>query len=144
MKTTPMLVQIFRTKAMLICFTAMLALPFTVSAQQQEDDQQETYEVPEMEAPEQSNTGNGLANEETQGSGGALGIQEVDGTGGRGGSTAGGTGTLGNPTPDNRDPGGNPDVPFDPVMNILFLAGGLVFAYVMYRKQRLKAITVKS
>lgn len=139
-----MIVQIFRNKALLFCFAAMLAFPLSGSAQQQEDDQTETYEVPELEAPEQSNTGNGLANEETEGAGGSLGIQEVDGTGGRGGSTAGGTGTLGNPTPDGRDPGGNPDVPFDRNMNIAFLIGGIGFAYMIYRRQRLKAVAVKS
>ena len=128
----------------MFCFAAMLAFPLSSAAQQQEDDQPETYEVPELEAPEQSNAGNGLANEETQGSGGSLGIQEeVDGTGGRGGSTAG-NGTLGNPTPDDRDPGGNPDVPFDRNMNIAFLIGGVGFAYMIYRRQRLKAVAVKS
>lgn len=126
----------------MFCLAAFLAAPAVSQAQQQEDDQQETYEVPELEAPAQSNTG-GLANEDAQGSGGSLGIQEVDGTGGRGGSTAGGTGTLGNPTPDNRDPGGNPDVPFDTNMNIAFLIGGLVFAFVVYRR-RMKPVNVKS
>lgn len=125
----------------MFCLAALLAAPAVSFAQQQEDDQQETYEVPELEAPAQSNNG-GLAEEETQGAG-SLGIQQEEGTGGRGGSTAGGTGTLGNPTPDGRDPGGNPDVPFDTHMNIAFLIGGLVFAFVVYRR-RLKPVAVKS
>ena len=130
-----MFIQIFRNKSLLLCFAALLALPLTGVAQQQEDDQQESYEVPEMEAPEQGSAGTGLFNEETEGSGGSLGIQEVDGTGGRGGSTAG-TGTLSNPTPDGRDPGGNPDVPFDRNMNAVFLAGSLVFAAVVFYRRR--------
>ena len=138
-----MFIQIFRNKSLLLCFAALLALPLTGVAQQQEDDQQESYEVPEMEAPEQGSAGTGLFNEETEGSGGSLGIQEVDGTGGRGGSTAG-TGTLSNPTPDGRDPGGNPDVPFDRNMNIAFLIAGIGFAYMIYRRQRLKPVAVNS
>lgn len=40
------------------------------------------------------------------------------------------------PTPDaTGGPGGNPDVPFDTSMNIMFLASGLVFAYVVYRRR---------
>lgn len=40
------------------------------------------------------------------------------------------------PTPDaTGGPGGNPDVPFDASMNIMFLATGLVFAYVVYRRR---------
>ena len=138
-----MFIQIFRNKSLLLCFAALLALPLTGVAQQQEDDQQESYAVPEMEAPEQGSAGTGLFNEETEGSGGSLGIQEVDGTGGRGGSTAG-TGTLSNPTPDGRDPGGNPDVPFDRNMNIAFLIAGIGFAYMIYRRQRLKPVAVNS
>ncbi len=39
-------------------------------------------------------------------------------------------------TPDaTGGPGGNPDVPFDAGMNLMFLAGGLVFAYVVYRRR---------
>jgi hypothetical protein len=51
-----------------------------------------------------------------------------------------GGGTLGRPaagpTPDaTGGPGGNPDVPFDTSMNIMFLAGGIAFAYAIYRRR---------
>jgi len=35
----------------------------------------------------------------------------------------------------DRDPGGNPDVPFDDNMNLAFLAGGLLFAFIVVRKR---------
>ena len=38
-------------------------------------------------------------------------------------------------TADGRDPGGNPDVPFDDNMNLAFLAVGVVFAFVVARKR---------
>lgn len=49
------------------------------------------------------------------------------------------------PTPDaTGGPGGNPDVPFDPYMNLAFLAGGVAFAYVAYRRRlKLKAVTAE-
>ena len=59
-----------------------------------------------------------------------------------------GGGTLGRPagpTPDaTGGPGGNPDVPFDTSMTLMFLAGGIVFAYVVYRRRlKLKAVEAK-
>ena len=60
-----------------------------------------------------------------------------------------GGGTLGRPagpTPDaTGGPGGNPDVPFDTSMNLMFLAGGIVFAYLVYRRTfKLKAVTAEN
>ncbi len=42
---------------------------------------------------------------------------------------------------DGRDPGGNPDVPFDPNMNLAFLVTGIGFAYFIFRK-KFKVATV--
>ena len=52
---------------------------------------------------------------------------------------------LAGPTPDaTGGPGGNPDVPFDANMNILFLGVGIFFAYVVYRRRfKLKPVTVE-
>jgi hypothetical protein len=49
-------------------------------------------------------------------------------------------GTAARPRPggttlDGPDPGGNPDVPFDPLMNLGFLAVGLAFVVVVLRKK---------
>lgn len=50
-----------------------------------------------------------------------------------------------NSTAQRGDPGGNPDVPFDSGMNLMFLIGGLLFALrVALRKFRLKPIQVLS
>lgn len=60
-----------------------------------------------------------------------------------------GGGTLGRPaagsTPDaTGGPGGNPDVPFDTSMNIMFLAGGVAFAYMVYRRRlKLKPVVAE-
>lgn len=38
-------------------------------------------------------------------------------------------------------PGGNPDVPFDSNMNLVFLAAGVAFAFMVYRRRlKLKAV----
>ncbi len=60
-----------------------------------------------------------------------------------------GGGTLGRPTagptPDaTGGPGGNPDVPFDTNMNLIFLGAGIVFAYIVYRRRfKLKPVAVE-
>ena len=46
---------------------------------------------------------------------------------------------------DGRDPGGNPDVPFDDNMNLAFLAAGIVFALIVARKKfAVKTIPISS
>jgi hypothetical protein len=52
---------------------------------------------------------------------------------------------LSGPTPDaTGGPGGNPDVPFDTNMNLMFLAGGVVFAYIVYRRRlKLKPVAAE-
>lgn len=45
----------------------------------------------------------------------------------------------------DRDPGGNPDVPFDANMNLAFLAAGVGFAFIVMRKRlKLKEAPVSS
>lgn len=50
------------------------------------------------------------------------------------------------PTPDaTGGPGGNPDVPFDNNMNLVFLVAGISFAYIIYRRRlKLQAIPAKA
>jgi len=57
-----------------------------------------------------------------------------------------GGGSLNRPAaPTGITPPGNPDVPFDDNMNLGFLAIGLVFAFVIFKKRlSLQPITVKS
>lgn len=49
------------------------------------------------------------------------------------------------PTPDaTGGPGGNPDVPFDTNMNLVFLVAGISFAYIIYRRRlKLQAVPAK-
>ncbi len=57
----------------------------------------------------------------------------------------GGTMARGGATTDGRDPGGNPDVPFDDNMNLLFLAAGLVFAGVVAGKRwKVKPVAIRT
>jgi len=121
-----------RSKVFILFFVGMLSMPFATFAQQQEDDHTDGYEVPELEAPESSGGAvTPLNGNEEVSSGGSLGIQDP-----RGGSTANNSnGPFIGSTMDDRDPGGNPDVPFDPVMNLVFLCSGLVFAYFISRRQ---------
>ncbi len=136
-----MIFQTVRNKTLMLFFAAFLAVPAVGMAQQLEDDQPESYEVPELEVPEASNAGSGVSGQEEIVSGGGLGIQHP-----RPSANTGGSDQLSNPTPDGRDPGGNPDVPFDPVMNTVFLMGSVVFAAVVVyrRRSRLKPVRVKS
>lgn len=58
----------------------------------------------------------------------------------------GAAGTAARPTgstTDGRDPGGNPDVPFDPNMNLAFLVAGVGFAYYIFSR-KLKTAAVKN
>jgi hypothetical protein len=45
---------------------------------------------------------------------------------------------------DGRDPGGNPDVPFDENMSLVFLAGAIAFAYAVSGKKMRTAAALKS
>lgn len=70
-----------------------------------------------------------------------------NGTSGNGnapGAPRGGLRTNGTVTREGRDPGGNPDVPFDTNMNIGFLTLGISFAVFMLRKRwKLQPIAIK-
>jgi hypothetical protein len=70
-----------------------------------------------------------------------------NGTAGNGnapGAPRGGLRTNGTITREGRDPGGNPDVPFDSNMNIGFLALGIAFAAFLLRKRwKLQPVATK-
>jgi hypothetical protein len=63
------------------------------------------------------------------------------GSGPRAGSLRNG----GNVEADGRTPGGNPDVPFDPMMNVAFLVLGIAFsAFIWFKKAKLQPVFVKN
>ena len=62
------------------------------------------------------------------------------GSGPRAGSLRNG----GNVEADGRTPGGNPDVPFDPMMNVAFLVLGIAFsAFIWFKKGKLQPAFAK-
>lgn len=70
----------------------------------------------------------------TTGTGTAGGANAENNTDPRLGPRGGSIRSLGI-TREGRDPGGNPDVPFDDKMNLAFLAVGLVFAFLVFKKR---------
>jgi hypothetical protein len=73
--------------------------------------------------------------------------ENLNGTTGNGnapGAPREGLRTNGNRTLQGRGPGGNPDVPFDDNMNMVFLIVGLVFGFFVIRKKwKLQPATIK-
>ncbi len=76
--------------------------------------------------------------------GSAVGTTDVNTNSGSSAGSANRPG--GRPTAAQRpDPGGNPDVPFDNNMNLVFLAAGLIFAFwIAKRRLSDKTVTIKS
>lgn len=130
-----------------IMIAAMFALPAVAFSQEAEDEQQvEETESSTGRGPWQNSAGsvigtsdNGTAvSSSTTSAGTATTRQAADPRlGPRGGSLN--RGAVG----DGRDPGGNPDVPFDENMSLVFLAGAVAFAYAV-SKRKMRAAAVKS
>lgn len=133
--------KIITGKVIAIAFAGMLALPLAAHSQEREGGE---ADQPDLETP--STTGSGPWQNSA---GSTIGTRDN----GANSTTkpaadprlGPGAGTLGRPVTDGRGPGGNPDVPFDDNMNLLFLAGGIAFAFIAVRKKaRLKAIPAKN
>jgi hypothetical protein len=141
-----------------VLMLAMVGLmPVASFAQQEEGDQDEQYSTPSADpssttsglstnpwgnstTTETGTTAAGTEREENQEAGDRPSTNATSSA--RGGTAArprpGGT------TLDGVDPGGNPDVPFDPWMNLTFLAFGLGFVMFVLRKQlKVAAVTTK-
>ena len=128
-----------------IMIAAMFALPAVGFSQEAEDEQQvDETETSTGRGPWQNSAGSVIG---TSDNGTAVSSAPVSsGTGAnrpvtdprlgpRGGSLN--RGAVG----DGRDPGGNPDVPFNENMTLVFLAGAVAFAYgVAKKKMRVTAI----
>ncbi len=133
-----------------IAFTlaGMLALPLAAHSQEQQDDDpyqdDEQMEVPTTTGPWQNSDGAAIGstspvNSTVISTGTGSGASSPNKNAprlGRGG------GALGRgPVTTAGGPGGNPDVPFDENMNLIFLAGGLIFAYLAVTgRLKLKAV----
>lgn len=133
--------KIITGKLIAIAFAGILALPSAAYSQEREGDE---TDLPDMETP--TSTGSGPWQNSA---GSTIGTRD-NGANSTNKPAADprlgpGAGTLGRPVTDGRGPGGNPDVPFDDNMNLLFLAGGIAFAFIAVRKRaRLNAVPVKN
>lgn len=127
--------RLIQRKTTIFCFAALFLSPVATMAQ---DDDSEPTETSTGSGPWENSAGS------TIGSGGnAL----SEGTARPADPTlSGGSGTAARPaagpTVDaTGGPGGNPDVPFDSNMNLVFLAAGVAFAFMVYRRRlKLKAV----
>lgn len=122
------------------CFVIAVAIGLLpVAGFSQEADDQPLQETPQVERPSGSSSGSGLSTSPWQGSSNNTPANETQQQ--RPGSNpanpalrpVGGNSVLADPAP-----GGNPDVPFDDNMNLGFLMVGIVFAFVVYRKNLIK------
>lgn len=130
-----------------IMIAAMFALPAVGFSQEAEDEQQvDETETSTGRGPWQNSAGsvigtsdNGTAVSSAPASSGtATNRPAADPRlGPRGGSLN--RGAVG----DGRDPGGNPDVPFNENMTLVFLAGAVAFAYGVAKK-KMRPAAVKS
>lgn len=128
-----------------IMIVAMFTLPAVAFSQEAEDEQQvEETESATGTGPWQNSAGsvigtrdNGTAVSSATTSAGTNKPARDPRLGPNGGSLN--RGAVG----DGRDPGGNPDVPFDENMSLVFLAGALVFSWFVAKKKMRPAV-VKS
>ena len=159
--TTHLFKQRLGSKLVLLFLLAVLCMPVSLLAQEQEDDfpsrqsaspAQElpsffNQEIDPTSAPGSLNMPSlNYEDENEEVSSDGFGSEELSGSAGGGirqTNPRGGSPLQNNVGPDNRDPNGNPDVPFDSNMNLAFLAIGLVFALVVYRR-RVKGAEVKA
>lgn len=127
---------------------AMLT-PFSAFSQE-EPQQQEEEQIAPSSIPETTTPVIGSSDPWENSAGSTIGTQDNDINSGTVGSTPG---TLDNPAsrPAQRpgealgpDPPGNPDVPFDDNMNLVFLAAGLTFAFWVAKKKIIKSPVIKN
>ena len=122
---------------------AIAMLPAAGFSQEAED--QPVQDIPEIENPSGTSNNSGLSSSPWPGDNNSSSANQTQQQ--RPGANptnpalrpVGGNTVLGDP-----NPGGSPDVPFDDNMNLGFLAVGIVFAFVVYRKNfTKKPVTVK-
>ena len=119
---------------------AIAMLPAAGFSQEAED--QPVQDIPDIENPAGTSTNSGLSTSPWPGSSGSSTNETQQQRPGANSALrpVGGNSVLNTPP----DPSGNPDVPFDDNMNLGFLAVGIVFAFVVYRKNfTKKPVTVK-
>ena len=131
----------FTKQVAFIAIVLICIAPVISKAQDQEDQQ-----VINQPTTDPTSTGNSNGTLSTSpwpnnGSSSSSGIQATQSgeAGGSGAAARPGTNPaqrpVGGGTTLGRDPGGNPDVPFDDTMNLGFLVVGLVFAFVVFKKR---------
>jgi hypothetical protein len=140
--------QILKSSIAVSLIAIVMLSPSSVNAQSAGVGTEDSYDEP---AGRQSSNGNGPWGNSA---GSTIGTPDIstpgtNANGSQGANPLGpGGGTLGRPlgpTPDaTGGPGGNPDVPFDTNMNLIFLGTGIIFAYVVYRRRfKLKPVVAE-
>ena len=127
------------------CFAIAIAIGLLpIAGFSQEADDQPLHEAPQVERPSGSSSNSGLSTSPWQGGSNSTPANETQQQ--RPNSNPANPALRpvgGNSVLEDPGPGGNPDVPFDDNMNLGFLAVGIVFAFVVYRKNLMKkSVTV--
>lgn len=129
-------------KAAVICLAVVMCLPTLVSAQADRQEEEEpVVETSTNAGPWGNSSGSSIGtngNAITQGT-----ARPADPNLSSANAAAR---PAAGPTPDaTGGPGGNPDVPFDSNMNMLFLMAGIAFAYIMYRRKlKVKPLAIEN
>lgn len=122
------------------CFVIAIAIGmFPVAGFSQEAEDQPVQQDPQVERPSGSSTSSGFSTSPWGGN--SSSTPAVEAPQQRPSSNPANPSLRpvgGNSVLDDPGPGGNPDVPFDDNMNLGFLAVGIVFAFVVYRKSLIK------
>ncbi len=135
--------KLIQSKTTVLCMVSVLLAPLAVSAQSEREalDDEPAVETSTNSGPWGNSAGSSV---------GSSGNGLTEGTARPADPNLSTPATaarpLSGPTPDaTGGPGGNPDVPFDSNMNLVFLAAGVVFAFVVYRRRfKLKAVPAEN
>ncbi len=130
--------KFIKSKIARLVLAGMLMLPVAAFCQEQQQDDQEEQSSRAQEDREVRVPATGSSSPWQNSAGSSVGTRDISNPNGAARQSAR-PGTSARPSAgpslDGRDPGGNPDVPFDDNMNLGFLAAGIVFAFIVVRKK---------
>lgn len=137
----------FYTKVLVVLCAAVFMIPAAAFCQEEDAEETLIRERTSVETPALPNSNDGIWQNSNSGAGvrdnnNSTNANPANNAGQARPGAAGAAARPNGSVADGRDPGGNPDVPFDPNMNLAFLVTGVGFAYFIFRR-KFKAAVVR-